>query len=168
MTDKVRVVDSITGAKKLVDCTTSRSGSSDSGKFVQLDSNGYIDPSFIEVSANIVLTNIVCASAVAVGNWVYMDASEVAQQADNGSAATSNVLGVCTSKQSATECTVRVLGITADLFAGLDVTKEYFLGTSGGITTTPPTATGTVMLKIGQPFSATKMFVQKGQRVIRS
>ncbi len=82
---------------------------------------------------------------------------------------TSNVIGVVESKSNSVLCDIRVLGITSGIYAGLDVTREYYLSDAiaGQITTTIPTASGHVVLKLGQPFSATEFLVTKGQAVVR-
>lgn len=121
-------------------------------------------------SPEVILDNVTCLSSVYIGSLVKMNGAGVAENAQADSEANANVIGVCESKADSTTCTIRVCGVTGSIFAGLDTTKEYFLSSSvaGGMTTTPPTATGNVVLKIGQPFSSTKMFVLKGIRMVRS
>lgn len=60
---------------------------------------------------------------------------------------------------------VRAFG-ELDSFSGLSVDGEYFLGTSGAITLTPPT-TG-LLVKLGHAISATTLFINPGTPVIRS
>jgi hypothetical protein len=43
---------------------------------------------------------------------------------------------------------------------------SYFVGNSGGITTTAPTTSGYAVQRIGAAFSATKLFLQPGLIVI--
>ena len=86
--------------------------------------------------------------------------------------ANSNVLGICINKPSANLCDIRLSGSTADIFTGLDVTEEYYLSDTvpGEIVKTPdaPTDPGTVLLKIGQPYSDLKFVVFKGERIVRA
>lgn len=128
-----------------------------------------VDPNNIG-GANVVLTNVDCEASVYVGAAVIMQSSGVAKNAIADSLANSNVIGIVESKASSVLCNIRVLGTTASIFAGLDVTKEYFLSdtVAGALTTTIPTTSGHVMLKLGQPFSATEFMVLKGQRVVRA
>lgn len=121
-------------------------------------------------AANNRIANVPCEAAAAIGDWVVMSASGVAYRALADSFANSNVLGVIEEKASATGCTVRVAGVTKPIFLGLDTTYEYFLSdtTPGGMTTIAPTGAGHVVLRVGQPFSATSFFVSRGQRMIRS
>ena len=57
---------------------------------------------------------------------------------------------------------------TESLFttSGLTVGASYFVGNSGGITTTPPTTSGYAVQRIGAAFSTTKLFLQPGLIVI--
>jgi hypothetical protein len=121
-------------------------------------------------SPEVILDNVTCLSSVYVGSLVKMNGSGVAENAQADSEVNANVIGLCESKADSTTCTIRVCGVTGALFAGLDTSKEYFLSASvaGGMTITPPTGSGNVVLKIGQPFSSTKMFVLKGIRMLRS
>jgi hypothetical protein len=121
-------------------------------------------------SSGIVLTDITCDSSVFVGAFVRMDSSGVALNALADSMANSNVIGLVESKQSSTKCTLRLSGKSNELYTGLDPTKDYYLSTTlaGQLQDTPPVASGTVMLKVGQPFSATSFVISKGDRVQRS
>lgn len=60
---------------------------------------------------------------------------------------------------------VRAFG-ELDSFSGLTIDGEYFLGTAGAITLTPPT-TG-LLVKLGHAISATTLFINPGTPVIRS
>ena len=127
-----------------------------------------VDPATVG-GANVVLANIACEASVYVGAAVYMQSSGTAKNAIATSLAESNVLGIVESKGSTTLCNIRLLGASSSIFTGLDVTKEYYLSDSvaGLITTTIPTISGFVALKLGQPLSATEFVVLKGQRVVR-
>lgn len=119
--------------------------------------------------ANVVIQNVTCDNSVYVGAAVRIDALGTAYNALADSIANSNVMGIVESKSSATVCNIRVLGVTDAIFSGLDVTKEYYLSavTEGLITTSVPTVTGHVKLKLGQPRSATEFLVTKGERTVR-
>lgn len=117
------------------------------------------------------IQNVDCDASVYVGAAVRMTALGVAVNALADTADNANVIGIVEEKQSATLCTVRFLGVTeGDIFVGLDVTKEYYLSdtVAGEITTTVPTLAGHIVLKLGQPFSATKFLVLKGIRIERA
>lgn len=120
-------------------------------------------------TTGIILENVPCDATVFVGAAVYMDGG-TAKNALADDRATSNVVGLVESKQSATVCTVRVSGLTIAMFVGLDETKNYYLSDTvpGEIQTTPPTAAGHVLVRVGQPFSATEFVVNKGVITIRN
>ena len=132
------------------------------GKKILVDSNTL-------GGANVVLPNVPCLSSVYVGSAVIMQASGIAKNGLADSLANSNIIGIVESKSSSTVCDIRVLGVSSPLFIGLDVTKEYYLSESvdGDLSVSPPVASGSVILKIGQPFSETEMLVNKGQRTVR-
>ncbi len=119
--------------------------------------------------ANVVLLNVPCASSVYVGAAVRMNVGGTAINAIADNLENSNIIGIVELKQSLNVCNIRVLGVSENLFSGLDVTKEYYLSDSvaGQITTTIPTASGSVVLRVGQPFSETDFLVNKGQRMQR-
>lgn len=122
-------------------------------------------------SANVVLLNVPCDATVYVGAAVRMDSLGVAYNALADSLSNSNVIGIVQNKASSVLCDIRVLGVTPAVFAGLDVTKEYFLSdvTAGLVTDTAPTAgAGKVILILGQPFSATTFLVNKRIRIVQS
>jgi len=121
-------------------------------------------------AANNRISNVPCETAASVGDWVAMDVTGTAYRALADSFANSNVLGLVEEKASATSCTIRVSGVSLALFSGLDPSYEYFLSdtTPGGMSIAPPTGSGHVILRVGQPFSATTFFVSRGQRLVRS
>lgn len=118
---------------------------------------------------------------VLMSDWVTLDGlysldattySSVAANAIANSYDTSNAIGICESKLSATICTIRIAGVSAALYFGLDVVEEYYLSdiTPGGVVplTSSPTAAGHVLLRIGQPTDPTKMLWQRGERLLRA
>jgi hypothetical protein len=117
-------------------------------------------------TSNVILKNVACLASVYIGAVVSLDATGTAFNSLADSEANSNMVGVCEAKTTTTLCDIRVLGTTTTIFSGLDPSKEYFLSDSiaGAIQTTVPTTSGHIVLKIGQPFSATRMIVLKGQR----
>lgn len=124
-----------------------------------------------DAGANTVISDVPCDASVYVGAAVIMNSFGVAQNALADNEVNANVIGIVVAKTTTTLCTIRFLGVTeGNIFVGLDVTKEYYLSdvTPGLITTVPPTLPGTVLLRVGQPFSATQLLVLKGLRIIRS
>lgn len=120
-------------------------------------------------SANAILTGIPCDASVVAGDFVRMD-SGIAVKALATTLENSNVLGLVEQVNVDLTCSVRVNGVSAALFSGLDTGAEYYLSevVAGAITTTAPTGSGMVVLKLGQPFDDTKLIVLKGSRIVRA
>lgn len=120
-------------------------------------------------SANAILTGVPCDVSVIVGDFVRMD-SGVAIKAIANSFSNSNVLGLVEQVNADSTCTIRVNGVSQSLFAALDESAEYYLSDSvaGAITTLAPLMSGHVVLKLGQPFDATRLIVLKGSRIVRA
>lgn len=116
---------------------------------------------------NFVLT-VDCDASVIVSDWVRMNSSSIAVKAIADSLSNSNVLGPVESKPTSTTCVVRLTGATTEIFSGLDLTKDYFLSavTAGAMVTVPPTSSGDVVLKLGQPISDKKLVYIKSTRML--
>jgi len=114
--------------------------------------------------ANVVLKNVPCDVSVFVKAAVRMTSGGTAFNAKADNALNSNVIGIVESKPTTTTCNIRVNGHTSAIFAGLNVTKQYFLSDTiaGEITDIPPTSPGTIRQYIGKPFSADKLLVIVG------
>lgn len=134
------------------------------------------DPSQVTVNisspepANVVIPNVPCDVSVFVGAVVRTTPLGTIVNALADSLTNSNILGIVETKPTSTTCNVRVLGVTPEIFSGLDVTKEYYLSDTvpGQISTTIPTVSGRVKIMVGQPFSSGKMLVLRGERVVRA
>ncbi len=128
---------------------------------------GQVETEFAD--ARVVLSNVDCLSSVYAGAAVIITAGTVSNALAD-SMANSNVIGVVESKLSLNKCNIRVLGVTeGNIFSGLDETKEYYLSESvaGDIVSTPPTSSGSILLRIGQPYDSANMLVIKGLRTVR-
>ena len=124
----------------------------------------------VQPNANIVLLNVPCDPTVIVTDAVKMVAG-VAFKAFADVVGNSNLIGIVQFKSSSVLCDIRVVGVTPAIFTGLDETKEYYLSTvTPGLVVSETIATGgagSVIIRVGQPFSSTEMFVTKGLRIIR-
>ena len=119
--------------------------------------------------SGVVLLSVPCAASVFVGAAVRMSGvNAINALADD--LTNSNVIGFAYLKPTTTTCHIRVSGITDGIFTGLDLTKEYFLSDTvdGEITTTIPTAAGHVVYRLGIPFTATRLVVDKSGRSVRA
>lgn len=120
-------------------------------------------------NSGIVIDNVPCASDVYVGAMVYIESDNTAHNAIATGLTVSNVIGLVESKPSTNIAVIRCSGVSSEIYTALDPTLEYFLSDTvpGGITTTPPSTAGHVMLKVGQPFTNLKFLFNKKDRFIR-
>lgn len=116
---------------------------------------------------------IACDSSVFIGAAVYIKIDSGTAKVYSAKAddlATSNVFGIVESKLSETLCKVRFGGKTADIFTNLDPAKEYYLSaTDAGqivVEDNIPTAVGSILVKIGQPFSENSLLYLRGGKTI--
>ena len=114
-----------------------------------------------------VIENLTCDASVAVGSIVRINGSTIVRALANN-LANSRVLGICISKSNATTCNVQVCGFTPNIFAGLSTTNSYYLSDStlGGLTTTPPTTSGSYVIRIGETLSGNNMIIHI-ERVVK-
>jgi hypothetical protein len=119
---------------------------------------------------SILISDVDCEPSVLVGNWVRMNSLGVAVNALANNKANSNVIGLVEAKSGNTKCTIRVIGLSSVVFTGLDTSEEYYLSdvNPGQMTTTPPTAPGTFVVRLGQPFSSNRFLINRSIRFKRS
>jgi hypothetical protein len=115
---------------------------------------------------NVKLT-VNCDATVAVGDVVRMDGS-TAVKAIATSFLASNVVGIVTSKASSTSCNITVCGPINGAIGSLDTTRQYFLSdsTPGQLVTTPPTNSGSYVIRIGNAINSTTLVLNL-ERVVR-
>ena len=120
-----------------------------------------------QIVLNSLISNVQCTIVESVGDAVYFSSNNTVSRADASDISTARVSGFIESKQSNTECVVRIGGTLSK--SGLSI-NTYFLDTSPGqISINPPTASGNVVVKVGFGKSSTKLLVEVSQnRVIRS
>ena len=96
----------------------------------------------------------------------------IAVNAKADSYSNSNVIGVVQAKSSSFRCDIRIAGYTDSVYSGLDVVEDYYLSDTvdGGIviSSLAPTASGTVLVRLGQPYDGTRLIYQRGDRLVRS
>lgn len=103
-----------------------------------------------------------CPPTVAIGDAVYFSASNTVDKASaaSGGGQTAAAIGVVLSKPTAIRAKVLSAG-SADVYVGLVPGSRYFVSptTAGGLTTTPPVASGEVLQQIGRAATGTKLLV---------
>lgn len=80
-----------------------------------------------------------------------------------------NAIGIIENTDGMT-CDIRAGGLSSDIYFGLDVADEYYLsGTVPGLIISSdllPTASGTIVVKIGQANSSKSLLVERGERIV--
>jgi len=90
-----------------------------------------------------------CASGIKKGDVVYISGIDTVDLADNNNLTTVPCIGMVESKPSSTTCKVKNSGEIEGLAFSITPGQKYYLGTAGGVTTTPPTASNTIVQIIG-------------------
>ena len=114
------------------------------------------------------ISSIICSASESVGDAVYFSTNDTVTRASASSINTAKVCGFIDSKQSATECTIRVGGLLEK--SGLTANNKYFLSTTlGAVSSTPPTGSGQVVVQLGLAKSATSLLVEiSSNRLIKA
>jgi len=127
------------------------------------NTNGYItwQGQVIAAPGGVVSSKIYnCSAGVNVGDAVNCDAADTVEKADASVIGDRPVIGIVHSKPTATTCYVQYYGECA-LFSGLTPQATYYLSdtTPGGITTTAPTAQGSIVQEVGFARNATTLVI---------
>jgi len=99
-------------------------------------------------------------TGVVVGELVYASGSFAADEADNSAVGTGPAIGIVTAKPTTTTATVAFAG-EVSVLSGLTVGADFFMGTNGSIILAGvlPTATGSVIQKVGVAVSTTTLLL---------
>lgn len=136
-------------------------GAADSGKLVALDANGRLSNTMMPVGFGEEITVVQASEALAAGDFVNIHNVSGAARVRKADAPTNKpahgfVLAAVASGANAT--VYRQGSNTAR--TGLTPASDYFLGTSGGVSTTVPTTAGHIAQLIGVSVSATTIVVE--------
>lgn len=143
-------------------------GAGDAGKIVALSGDGRLDPSVMPAGIGADVATVVASENLSAGDFVNIwdDAGSVkVRKADSSSAgyeADGFVLDAVTSGQNAS---VYFEGRNTGK-SGLTIGARYYLGATGGVTTTPPSAGGNVVQFLGRAISATAITFEGTDGVI--
>jgi hypothetical protein len=97
-----------------------------------------------------VLENVPCEAAAQVGHAVYLN-DDTLFRAQANSLTTAQVVGIIQQKPSSTLANLRFIYTTSSIYMSLTPGAIYFLSatTPGEITTTAPTTSGALIIKVG-------------------
>lgn len=132
---------------------------------------GFITQTSLPSDNRVLLTNLPCTTDVIVGSWVRFDEFNILIPAQADLYTNSLVVGLVEAKGDINSANVLVMGISKEIFTGLDLTKQYFLSIdAAGQMYLPPVSdqSDSVVLSLGIPASDKKFIVRLGQHLIRS
>ena len=160
----------LSGIKTLVAALQTSAGAGDAGKLVALDSTGKISDTMMPVGIGAETAVIAASEALAAGDWVniYGSSGAKCRKADAttaGKEAHGFVLAAVNFPGNAT-----VYGISQmnNQLSGLSPGEMYWLSTTAGqgVTTTPPSASGNVVQRLGKAVSATEIVFSPDDPVV--
>lgn len=163
----------VSGKLKVLFGIASSAGAGDAGKYIVTDAGGKLDSSFLPSGIGANQVPVVASEALAAGDFVnlYANAGALnARKADNSNSreAWGYVDAAVTSGATAT---VKRLGTTNASRTGLTAGSEYWLGTAGGVISTPLDATdtgnaGKMIQYLGVAKSTTELVTAEFQPVL--
>jgi hypothetical protein len=114
-----------------------------------------------------ILRDVQCEAGTVVGDAVRMS-SGIAIRAIANSVTNSNIIGIVEDITDAGIASIRIGGLTSEIYTNLEENKDYYLSDSnpGKLTTIPPSNSGSIILRVGQAFSLTKLIVSKGLSLV--
>lgn len=144
-----------------VQSTITSAGAGDEGKIVALDATGRLSNTFMPVGAGSETDSIVSSENLAAGNlvniWSDVGVTKV-RKADAtvvGKEANGFVLAAVTAPAAAV---VHRISQSNTQMSGLTPGSSYYLHTTaGGVTSTPPSASGNIVQYVGKAFDATTL-----------
>lgn len=142
-------------------------GAGDANKVVALNASGLIDTTMLPENGAIILTS---SEAIAAGDLINIHDSsgiKVRKATNTGEATRAQGYAEGAISNGASGTVILGNGMNNGI-TGLTVGAKYFLGTSGGVTTTAPTAAASIVQPVGAAKSATELSVVLGDVVIRA
>ena len=170
MADKFLSIDG-SGNKQEVEAIVSSAGAADDGKIIGLDATGRIDSTMMPVGVVPDTKNLVASEDLSAGDIVNVwdDAgTPKARKADATTSGKQAVGFVLAAALTGVAVDVYFEGVNTQM-AGLTQGAKYFLDTTaGGVTTTPPAATGNVLQVVGFALTPTELQFEPSEPVIRA
>jgi hypothetical protein len=135
-------------------------GAGNDGDFPVLDATGRLDVSMMPVGIGPEVQVMLASEALSAGDLVniWLDSAVAkARKADNSTAGKEANGFVLASFASGASATVYGPSQMNTARSGLTIGATYWLGTTGGLVTTPPTGAGVVSQVVGKSVSATTL-----------
>lgn len=142
-------------------------GAVDANKIIQLDATGKLSSTFLPVGIGADTQMVEVSEALDAGDFVniFDDGGTIkVRKADNSNDRRADGF-VLSAYAIAATAEVYFEGTNTAL-SGLTPGVRYYLGTAGDVTSTPPSASGTICQFIGKPTSATEMNVEMDDETV--
>lgn len=150
--------------------TVTSAGVGNAGNILALDANGLIDPSCMPSGITPDQISGTSNGAITAKDMCYVEAAGTIARSTAAAGTPKGAMGwALTSVATGQPITIQLEGKIVGLSA-LTVGSTYFLSntTPGGITTTPPSATGELWQPIGQALSATVLNFEPDTPILRA
>jgi hypothetical protein len=150
----------VSGILTEVAAITASAGAGDSGKIAALDATGRFDISMMPVGIAAEVSVITASEALSAGNFVNIWANTGVANARKADSSTSSkpadgfVLAAVSSSASAT---VYIVGNKNTQLSAMAPGVAQYLGTAGVVTSTAPTASGSIVQALGSAESASAL-----------
>ena len=148
----------------------SSAGAGDAEKLIATNALGQIDQSFFPAGIGTATFIRPASEALSAGDFVNMHdnaGASNARKADNTSYKPADGFVLAAVGMGA-NATIFPLGEIVSGLTGLTPGSEYFLGTAGGLTLTPPTAAGSIFQRVGVALTANTLSTDRGLVVERT
>lgn len=161
MANKYIAWDPTNKRNKEIEGQVTTAGAGDAGKIIALDAGGLIDPSLLPAGIGSATFTAIASEALSAGDFVNIhDVAGVISvrkaDANNNRKADAYVLANVLLAGAAT-C---YYGDVNNQLSALTLATDYFLSeTAGAVTDTPPTASGSLVQRLGVTRSATELVV---------
>lgn len=148
----------VSGAKKFLAAIQTSAGVGDAGKIAALDATGRFDISMMPTGVGAASTATATASATITAGMatnLYTNAGALnVRPADNTTAGSEANSFATAGITSGTSGSVQITSGIVSGLSGLTPGAKLYLGTTGGVTATAPSATGNVLQVVGRALSS--------------
>lgn len=151
----------INGIKNLTTGISSSAGVGDANKLVSTNGAGKLDTTLLPAGIGVATVTATASEAISAGDFVNLfnnAGTLTVRKADNSNGRDAKGFVLAAISNAATG-TVYLSGQNTSVTA-LTPGTNYFLGTSGGVSTTAPTTSGTIIQILGYTVSATNLMFE--------
>lgn len=151
----------LNGIKTLVTGITTSAGVGDANKLISTNSSGKIDTTLLPAGLGVDTVTATASESISAGDFVNLynnTGTLTVRKADNSNGRDAKGFVLSAISNAATG-TVYLSGQNTSVTA-LTPGTAYYLSTSGGVTTTAPTASGTIIQLLGYTLAATNLLFE--------